>query len=72
MSPSGQGVAQLAELTLLRDAPQALNLPQPPVQLVPTRENAARWLFQPQTAGLRSGLRHRGSGTGTPGFTSTL
>jgi hypothetical protein len=34
------GVAQLPDLTSLRHAPQALNLPQPSVELVPTRENA--------------------------------
>ena len=40
--PSGRGVAQLPDLTPLRRVPQALNLPQPAVELVPTRENAAR------------------------------
>ena len=41
LSPSGPGVAPLPDLTSLRHAPQALNLPQPSVELVPTRENAA-------------------------------
>jgi hypothetical protein len=38
VSPSGRGVAQLRDLTSLRHAPQTLNLPQPPLQLVPTGE----------------------------------
>ena len=34
---------------------ETLEPPQPACDLIPTRENAAHWLLQPQTAGIRSG-----------------
>ena len=34
---------------------ETLEPPQPACDLIPTRENAAHWLLEPQTAGIRSG-----------------
>lgn len=54
---TGTGVPSTPRPHLARSCgtTETLEPPQPACDLIPTRENAAHWLLEPQTAGIRSG-----------------